>query len=181
MPWSGDARQVVSMDSGLLIILWVIQFITISVYVSAITFLVSSIAMKGDLGVLGPSYLTILIFSFLIFVLIVNEAIFIIRQNLDPDVYLNSQIVKIAMLVTTLLSIEVHGLAWRKRDVNNVNAVLTKIIGLTLLASIPFILALVLTWILRRRRGCGISIVVTAVDEEAVERRPLLHDRLHTG
>jgi hypothetical protein len=67
-------------------------------------------------------------------VLLGNEAVFIIRQNLNADLYLNSQIVKIALFITTLLSIEVYGLAWRKRDVNNVNTMLTGIIGLTLLA-----------------------------------------------
>lgn len=80
------------------------------------------------------SYLTILIFFFLLFVLLGNEAVFIIRQSLNADLYLNSQIVKIALFITTLLSIEVYGLAWRKRDVNNVDTMLTGIIGLTLLA-----------------------------------------------
>lgn len=46
--------------------------------------------------------------------------------------------------------------------------------------SVPFILGLLLAWILQRSRGCGIAIMVTAVDEEAGERRPLLHDRAHT-
>ncbi|KAK0111375.1 hypothetical protein ONS95_001737 [Cadophora gregata] len=168
------------MNSPLHIILLVVQFITISVYVYAVTFLVASRAFKGDLGVLGPSYLTILIFFFLILVAIGNEAVFIIRQNLNPDLYRNSQVVKIALFITTLLSVELYGLAWKKRDVNNVNTMLTGIIGLTLIASVPFILGLVMAWNFQRSHGCGISIVVTAVDEEAGERRPLLHDRAYT-
>lgn len=54
MPRSGVASQVASMNCGLPIILWVLQFITISVYIYFITFLVASMAVKGDLGVLGP-------------------------------------------------------------------------------------------------------------------------------
>ncbi|KAG4419205.1 hypothetical protein IFR04_007617 [Cadophora malorum] len=116
MPRSGVEARDASMTSGLPIILWLIQFITLSVYIYAITFLVASMAVKGDLGVLGPSYLTILIFFFLLSLPKLTD-----RQE--------------ALFITTLLSIEVYGLAWRKRDVNNVDTMLTGIIGLTLLAS----------------------------------------------
>jgi len=54
MPRSGVEARDASMTSGLPIILWLIQFITLSVYIYAITFLVASMAVKGDLGVLGP-------------------------------------------------------------------------------------------------------------------------------
>ncbi|KAH6716149.1 hypothetical protein BKA61DRAFT_672426 [Leptodontidium sp. MPI-SDFR-AT-0119] len=123
------------MNCGFPIILWIIQFITISVYIYAVTFVMAAMAVKGDLGVLGPPYLTILItFFFLLFILMGNEAVFIIRRTLTPDLHLNSQIVKISLFIMTLPSIEVFVLAWRKRDINHSTAMLIRIIGFTLLA-----------------------------------------------
>ncbi|PBP15581.1 hypothetical protein BUE80_DR013653 [Diplocarpon rosae] len=175
------------------LLLWVLQFVTMAIYIYAVTFLVATMAVKGDVGVLGPSYLTILIFFLMIFLLLSNEAAFMLRQTLTPLLYLNSQIVKIALFVITLLSVEVFGLAWKCRDVNNANGMLGGIVGLTLLASIPFTLSLILAWNIQRSRASGIAIVVTGVDEEQGEvtpllpdyayreRRPLLPDRSHTA
>ncbi|PBP28575.1 hypothetical protein BUE80_DR000620 [Diplocarpon rosae] len=129
----------------------------------------------------------------MIFLLLSNEAAVMLRQTLTPLLYLNSQIVKIALFVITLLSVEVFGLAWKCRDVNNTNAMLGGIVGLTLLASpgwrglrvagwltrcversIPFTLSLILAWKIQRSRASGIAIVVTGVDEEQGEVTPLL-------
>ncbi|KAL2065710.1 hypothetical protein VTL71DRAFT_3380 [Oculimacula yallundae] len=180
MPRSGLAGQIASINSRLPIILWIVQFITISSYLYTITFLVASMAVKGDLGVLGPSYLTVLVFIVLMFILLGNEAVYIMRQTLSPNLYLNSQIVKISLFVMTLFSIEVIGLAWRKRDINNSHAMLNGIIGFTVLASIPFDLNLLVAWILQRTPRCGIAIVVTPVDEEYGEQRPLLGHQANT-
>ncbi|CZT04680.1 hypothetical protein WAI453_007744 [Rhynchosporium graminicola] len=180
MPRSGIPSRAESMHYGLPIILWIVQLLTVSVYIYTMTFLVARMAVKGDLGVLGPSYLTTLIFFLLLFILLANEAVYIIRQTLDPHLYFNSQVVKISLFVMTLLSIEVFGLAWKKRDTHNAHTMLTGIIGLTLLASIPFSLSLVLAWSLQRTRGCGIAIIVTPVEEEYEERRPLLGIRAYT-
>ncbi|KAK6580608.1 hypothetical protein PZA11_006844 [Diplocarpon coronariae] len=122
------------MDYRTPVLLWVLQFVTMAIYLYTITFLVATMSVKGDLGVLGPSYLTIMIFFLLIFILLSNEAAFMLRQTLTPLLYLNSQIVKIALFIITLLSIEIFGLAWRGRDVNNANGMLGGIVGLTFLA-----------------------------------------------
>ncbi|KAG4431927.1 hypothetical protein IFR05_012597 [Cadophora sp. M221] len=134
MPRSGVASQFASMNCSLPIILWIIQFITVSVFIYAVSFIVASVAVNGDFGVLGTSYITILIFFFLLLILLGNEAILIIRRTLTPDLYLNAQIVKISLFIITLVSIEVFELAWGKRDINHSNAMLTRIIWLTLIA-----------------------------------------------
>ncbi|EKD21556.1 hypothetical protein MBM_00669 [Drepanopeziza brunnea f. sp. 'multigermtubi' MB_m1] len=187
MPRAAGSDQItIPMHCGLPVLLWVIQFMTITVYIYAITFLVAAMAAKGDLGALGPSYLTILIFFLLILLLLSNEAVFLLRRTLTPTLYLNSQIVKTFFFITTLLSIEVFGLAWKRTDVSGLNGTLGGIIDLTLLASIPFTLSLALAWFMQRERRSGIAIVVTGVDvdvdvEQGQERRPLLPDRYHTA
>lgn len=44
----------VPLHCGLPVLLWLVQFVTIAVYVYTVTCTVAAIAAKGDLGLFGP-------------------------------------------------------------------------------------------------------------------------------